>query len=257
MQARATGGRALIFVSLLTLSTGLTAAPATAFTAHHWHARHAAHAALRRVASHLRRWHPHHAVWHGISCVPFAREASGIDLPGNAWEWWGNAAGVFARGSLPQLGSVLAFRANPRMRLGHVAVVTSIVNQREIEVDQANWGTRGGITRGVVVVDVSEDNDWSAVRVELGDGDQFGSVYPTYGFIYNEVDSGTMVASSAPPAPPPALNPAPSDLRSLAERDQEVAEAPGAAAPVHYRHYHLHHVLRVSLTRHRPVRHKL
>lgn len=226
-------------MSLLTLSTVVAASPAIA--AHHH----------RSGGGHL-----YSAVWHGISCVPFAREASGIDLPGNAWEWWGNAAGVFARGSVPQLDSVLAFRANARMRLGHVAVVTRIVNPREIEVDQANWASRGAVSRGVTVVDVSEENDWSAVRVELGDRDEYGSVYPTYGFIYDEMDTGTMLASTAPPEPALALNPAPGDLRTVAERDDEVAEALGPAPPARYRHYHLHHVLRVSFARHHWTRHK-
>jgi hypothetical protein len=177
-------------------------------------------------------------------------------LPGNAWEWWGNAVGRYARGNVPQLDSVLAFRANARMPLGHVAVVTGVINPREIEVDQANWASRGAVSRGVTVVDVSEQNDWSAVRVELGDRSEFGSVYPTYGFIYDEVDTGTMLASTAPPAPTPSLNRAPGDLRTLAERDDEVAEAPGPAPAARYRPYHLHHVLRVSLAGHHPTRHK-
>ena len=62
----------------------------------------------------------------GISCVPFARNDSGISVSGNAWQWWGNAAGVYARGNVPEPGSVLTFRANGRMRLGHVAVVSRV-----------------------------------------------------------------------------------------------------------------------------------
>jgi surface antigen len=177
----------------------------------------------------------------GISCVPFARNASGIDVAGNAWEWWDNAAGVYARGTAPEAGSVLAFRANGRMRLGHVAVVSRVINPREIEVDQANWwgaGMRGGVARGTPVVDVSEANDWSAVRVGLGESGDFGSVYPTYGFIYDRPDNGVMVAAKTAPAPQPELNPAPADLRPAAERGwetyEEVAEAP--ATPRRHRH---------------------
>ena len=249
MQARGTGCGNVIILCLLTLSTVTAAPPALAVTAHHHRGRGGVAA-----TAFSRHRHLHQAAWHGISCVPFAREASGLDLPGNAWEWWGNAAGVYARGSVPQLDSVLAFRANARMRLGHVAVVTRIVNPREIEVDQANWASRGAVSRGVTVVDVSEENDWSAVRVELGDHDEFGSVYPTYGFIYNEMDTGTMVASATPPAPALALNPAPGDLRTIAERDDEVAEAPGPAAGYH--RYRLHHVLKVSLAGHHWTRRK-
>lgn len=183
--------------------------------------------------------------------MPFARNESGIDLPGNARDWWDNASGLYARGSMPQIGAVLAFKANPRMHLGHVAVVTRLINRREIEVDQANWSVRGGVTRGVAIVDISENNDWSAVRVELArDDGQFGAVYPAHGFIYNRLDNGTLVASAAPPAPTPVLNPAPADLRDPADRDFEVAEAPESDAPTAHPQYRLRHVYRVTSHHH-------
>lgn len=169
----------------------------------------------------------------GISCVPFARNDTGIAVSGNAWQWWDNAAGVYARGSVPENGSVLTFRSNGRMRLGHVAVVSRVINPRQIEIEHANWwgpGQRGGVARNIPVVDVSEANDWSAVRVGLGRTGDFGSVYPTYGFIYDRPDTGVMVATKSAPAPQPDLNPAPADLRPIAERGwqtyEEVAEAP-------------------------------
>jgi surface antigen len=175
----------------------------------------------------------HYAGGGGISCVPFARSDSGISVGGNAWQWWDNAAGVYQRGRVPESGSVLAFRSNSRMRLGHVAVVSRVINPREVEVEHANWpgtGMWGGVARHVPVVDVSEANDWTAVRVGLGRSGEFGSVYPTYGFIYGRPDSGTLVAAAQAPAPAPALNPVPSDLRPPAERGwktyEEVAEAP-------------------------------
>lgn len=181
----------------------------------------------------------------GISCVPFARADSGISVTGNAWQWWDNAAGIYARGSVPEPGSVLTFRANGRMHLGHVAVVSRIVNAREIEIDHANWwgpGMRGGVARNIPVVDISEANDWTAVRVGLGQSGEFGSVYPTYGFIYDRPDTGIMTATNTAPAPQPELNPAPSDLRPRAERGwqtyEEVAEAPGTT-PRHRKVVHL------------------
>jgi surface antigen len=133
----------------------------------------------------------------GLQCVPFARAASGIELKGNAVNWWDAAAGVYARGNDPEVGAVLNFRANGSMRLGHVAVVREVVNSREIEIDHANWAWAGknNISRGVAVVDVSDRNDWTAVRVSLGHGEQFGSIYGTYGFIYDRADNGVMVAS--------------------------------------------------------------
>jgi hypothetical protein len=118
------------------------------------------------------------------------------------------------------------------MRLGHVAVVNQVVDSRTIEIDHANWGGpgagRGAISRDIYVVDVSPSNDWSAVRVALGHSGEFGSIYPTYGFIYNRPDNGRMIASNDHSAPMPMLNPAPRDLRgrfSDAAYD-EVAEAP-------------------------------
>ncbi len=174
-----------------------------------------------------------------LQCVAYARSASNVSLSGNAADWWDNAAGVYARGNRPQPGSVLAFTANGRMRLGHVAVVSRVINGREIEVDHANWGGyRGAVARGVPVVDVSPNNDWTAVRVGLSRGD-FGSVYPTYGFIYDRPDNGVRVASVSRPAPALELNPAPADLRPSYGRQtftiqsysyDEVAEAPAGGA---------------------------
>ena len=156
----------------------------------------------------------------GISCVPFARAASGIELKGNAANWWDAANGVYERGSRPEPGSVLNFRANGHMRLGHVAVVTNVVGDREIEIDHANWNgpgaSKGGVSRGIRVQDVSANNDWSAVRVALGHSGDFGSVYPTYGFIYDRPDSGRMVANAH-------SGTAPSGDRAMLN---EVAEAP-------------------------------
>jgi surface antigen len=189
-------------------------------------------APVRRAVEH-RKGAGHYYARGGLSCVPFARADSGITVAGNAWEWWQNAAGVYSRGSVPEPGSVLTFRANGRMRLGHVAVVSNVVNAREIEIDHANWwgpGMHGGVARNVPVVDVSEANDWSAVRVGLGQSGEFGSVYPTYGFIYDRPDTGVMTAAAGAPAPTPELNPAPADLRPATERGwqtyEEVAEAP-------------------------------
>lgn len=205
------------------------------------------HPVVRRTG-----WHPPARVLR-MSCVPFARADSGIDLSGDAYAWWTHAAGTYARGDVPVPGSVLAFRANVRMRLGHVAVVSRVVNRREIEVDQANWGDGGRITRGVPVIDVSEDNDWTDVRVALGDG-RFGSVYPTYGFIYDRPDTGTMVARARTPAPEVAANPAPSNLRALRRSGDEVAELPGRLpAPPHWP-AHLGHTLHTDFA-HREVRH--
>ena len=178
-----------------------------------------------------------------LQCVPFARKNSGIALVGNAHTWWGSAAGVYERGARPEVGSVLSFRSNGRMRLGHVAVVSSVVDGRTLGIDHANWSGPaagpGGITHNMTVVDVSEGNDWSAVRASVGDG-RFGNVYPTNGFIYDRPDRGVMLANTGAHTPAPTLDAAPRDLRAPAERivaslgnttDEEVAEAPDDRAP--------------------------
>ena len=132
----------------------------------------------------------------GLSCVPYARNVTGMNIAGNATNWWSNAAGSYARGAAPETGSVLNFRSTGRMPLGHVAVVTGTVNNREIIVDHSNWVGHNVVSRGVPVIDVSDNNDWSRVRVGLPhSGGDFGSTYPTYGFIYNRSDSGSMLAA--------------------------------------------------------------
>ncbi len=168
----------------------------------------------------------------GLQCVPFARADSGIKIVGNANTWWDHAAGVYERGTRPELGSVLNFRGNSAMPMGHVAVVSKVLNPRTVQIEHANWAP-GTVSRDVTVIDVSPANNWSAVRVSLGHTTDFGSIYPTYGFIYNRPDSGTMVANASTSEPIPALNPAPRDLRSSARGSdlnyEEVAEAPDTA----------------------------
>ncbi len=164
-----------------------------------------------------------------LQCVTFARMDSGIELSGNASAWWDNAAGIYQRGARPEPGSVLSFRSNGAMRLGHVAVVSDVVDSRTVAIDQANWGGPGQVTRDVTVVDVSPGNDWSAVRVGLGHTGEFGSIYPTNGFIYNRPDTGPLIASRTDGTPVPLLNPPPRDLRGgtpEADGYDEVAEAP-------------------------------
>jgi surface antigen len=211
------------------------------------HAAPVAHARTLGAARHIAYRQPlgarRHA-WRGyarLQCVPFARSDSGIELKGNANIWWNEAAGRYERGSRPEPGSVLSFSANGRMRLGHVAVVSHVVGAREIEIDHANWwgpGSRGGVTRGVPVIDVSPDNDWTEVRVSLGGG-EFGSVYRTHGFIYDRPDSGTMLANATP-----ARAGGVQTVSSPIAPNEEVAELPDEAefrtsrwAGPHVRHH--------------------
>jgi len=153
-----------------------------------------------------------------ISCVPYVRAVTGMEITGNAHTWWGTAAGVYARGQRPERGAVLSFRSSGGMRLGHVAVVSRVAGSREILIDHANWegpGIRKGtVMRGVSVIDVSDRNDWTMVRVQVGHSDEaYGRVYPANGFIYNR-------SSNAP-------------RMAAAEGLEEVAEAPAGAHAEH------------------------
>jgi surface antigen len=100
-----------------------------------------------------------------LQCAPFARQVSGIDLHGNANTWWGQAEGRYERGHTPRVGAVLSFAASRSMRVGHVAMVSKVVSDREVLLTHANWSYRGGIERNVRAVDVSPNNDWTDVRV--------------------------------------------------------------------------------------------
>ena len=120
-----------------------------------------------------------------LQCVPFAREMSGIDLHGNAKTWWAQAADRYDRGSSPREGSVLALPGYGKMGYGHVAMVSKIVSDREILLTHANWSRRGGIERDVRAIDVSENGDWSRVKIWYAGTNDFGTTsYPAYGFIY-------------------------------------------------------------------------
>ncbi|EPX79656.1 CHAP domain-containing protein [Salipiger mucosus] len=117
-----------------------------------------------------------------VWCVPFARNASGIEIRGNAHTWWHKAKGEYARGDTPQPGAVMSFAPTGSMRLGHIAVVARVISPREIEVHHANW-ERNEVSLAMPVIDVSSRGDWSEVRVK-SQPTAFGSVYPVNGFIY-------------------------------------------------------------------------
>ena len=123
------------------------------------------------------------AAYPGIACAPFARELSGIALYGDAASWWDQADGRYIRASRPQLGSALVFRRESRLPSGHVSVVSRILGSRQIQVTQANW-VSGQLDEDQLVIDVSERNDWTEVRVWWPPIGQLGSHgYPTFGFI--------------------------------------------------------------------------
>ncbi len=135
-----------------------------------------------------------------LECVPFARMISGIQLFGDAWTWWRQAAGRYAQGFTPRSGAVLVFKPTGVMRLGHVAVVSRVLTDRIIQVTHANWsvidGARGQVEKDVTVVDVSRQGDWSQVKVWYDPARDLGStVYPTYGFIYQSSQVAAQTAA--------------------------------------------------------------
>jgi surface antigen len=188
-------------------------------THHHYYAYYRRHSGIRTAhyeyRRHTRRYASAHYSYSWIQCVPYAREVSHIELSGDAFLWWAEASGRYARGTVPVEGAVLNFRSVGRMPLGHVAVVTSVLDSRTILVTQANW-VHGAITNDVTMQDVSPNNDWTQVEVELGDSSHWGAAYPTYGFIYNQPATSTVIAAAAPsdevaeaPRPAPIATDAP------------------------------------------------
>ncbi|MDO7841171.1 CHAP domain-containing protein [Sphingomonas immobilis] len=149
-------------------------------------------------------------------CVPFARAASGIQIYGDAWTWWEKAEGHYQRGDVPRVGAVVVFARTQRLPLGHVAVISRVVDDRVVMVTHANWsrvgGERGHAEQDVTLTDTSPDNDWSSVRVWYRDMGGLGSTtYPVSGFIY-----GTPATRSAPRARP---------ARELTSRDPDYVGA--------------------------------
>ena len=119
-----------------------------------------------------------------LFCVEYARSLSGLNIFGDARHWWEKAKNLYARVSHPAEEAVMVFSGSARLAHGHLAVVSHIVSPREIRVEQANWLNRGEIDRATPVLDVSDKNDWSKVRVWDVPSQQFGSrVYAISGFI--------------------------------------------------------------------------
>ena len=119
----------------------------------------------------------------GINCAPFARELSGVALYGDANDWWSAASGRYRRGKSPEIGAVLVLPRQDRLPAGPVGVVSAGLAARQIHVIQANW-EKDMVDQDQLVVDVSERNDWTAIRVWYPPVNQMGShTYRAYGFI--------------------------------------------------------------------------
>jgi surface antigen len=120
-----------------------------------------------------------------LDCVPFARALSGVNLRGDASDWWWQADGRYSRGRVPEVGAVMVFAPASGLPRGHVSVVSQVMSPREILVAQANW-VHHRVTTDQLVVDVSRYGDWSLVRVWWPPTGTLGNtVYPALGFIYS------------------------------------------------------------------------
>ena len=149
-----------------------------------------------------------------LQCVPYARERSGVQIYGDARTWWDQAAGRYKRGTRPQVGAVMTFRPSGTMVLGHVAAVSQVIDSRTVLLDHANWspinGRRGQIEDNVKVIDVSEANDWSEVRVWYAPLQALGGTrWPVHGFIYPGRPGKELPRWSLPGPGPKGLKAAP------------------------------------------------
>ncbi|MEJ0060841.1 MAG: CHAP domain-containing protein [Terricaulis sp.] len=122
-----------------------------------------------------------------VQCAIYARRRTGLALSGRAADWWTQAEGVYRRSHEPEAGAVFIMGGTAR---GHIAVVAEVLNRREILVDHANWLGAGEVVRGALVKDVSEANDWSAVRVWHPPTNSLGMrTYSGVGFIHPNDDA--------------------------------------------------------------------
>jgi surface antigen len=160
-------------------------------------------------------------------CVSFARRTSGVELRGDARDWWQAAAGHYTRGVRPQTGAVMVFKATKKMKRGHVAVVRQVVDSRHIRIDHANW-PRGRRTFNATAIDVSLDNDWSEVKVALDPNKLvWVRTNPVHGFIYAD-DLRVASVPQTPVRQPP--------IAPMEQHSVTVAALPEAqpAGPVHH-----------------------
>ncbi len=142
----------------------------------------------------------------GWQCVTYAASHSAVALRGNAHTWWDHAEGIYERAHRPVLGAVMVMKSSGQMPMGHVAIVSGIVSDREVLLTHANWKGDGSVETNVRAIDVSPAGDWSQVRVWYAPVHGMGiRSVPTYGFIL-PVRAGQL------PIVPDAAQPAPTQL---------------------------------------------
>lgn len=90
-----------------------------------------------------------------MECVEYCQRNGFSNVSGNAYQWWDNAAAKgYKRGQKPYVGAVLVWKKES-LPYGHVAVVSELLDSRNIKVNHANWPEDGQIRLGVLVTDTS------------------------------------------------------------------------------------------------------
>jgi surface antigen len=161
-----------------------------------------------------------------LQCVPYAREHSQVKLYGDAYTWWDQAAGKYERGKAPATGAVMVLFDYAGPEHGHLAVVKRIVSAREIRVDHANWLDDGSIYVNDPVVDVSANNDWSAIKVwNIKTGGWGVKIYPVRGFIgsgnVSVADASDVASQKNGPVPDAVI----ARAEPLPQRDSKILKA--------------------------------
>ena len=122
-----------------------------------------------------------------VQCVPYARQASGLQLYGDGHTWWTQANPPLIRRNYPVPGDVLVLARTNAMRHGHVAVVKAVLGTRDIMLTHSNWGNnrknRRIIYESVRAQDISPANNWTQIRFWNYDTAAFGRPYAALGFI--------------------------------------------------------------------------
>lgn len=118
-----------------------------------------------------------------LQCAPYARAHSRIKIFGDAYTWWDQAKGRYARRLVPTPGAVMVLYQYAGPNRAHVAVVRS-VGRHELRIDHANWLNDGDIFLDDPVRDASGDRSWGAVNVfNMRTGHWGTRQYAVQGFI--------------------------------------------------------------------------
>ena len=107
--------------------------------------------------------------------------------------------GAIAAAPSREVGAVLAFRPTRAMPIGHVAVVAEIVDEPAYLPEPRQLvRAPAASSAGALAEDVSENGDWSVVRVWYAPQRSLGlRANPTFGFIYNEAPGTAAPAVAA------------------------------------------------------------